>query len=218
MDGNRRWAASRHLPSSAGHKAGCDALEKLILDCAELGIKYLTVYAFSTENWKRTEEEIGALMSLVKVYLKKTRKIFIEKGIRFRILGDLSKFADDIREGLEELEEVTKDNDVLVLSCAVNYGGRDEIRRAVTKMIEQGTKADEVSEDKIASYLDTAGMPDPDLLIRTSGELRISNFLLWQIAYSEIYIADVMWPDFDRKELVKAVEAYNSRNRRFGGQ
>lgn len=222
LDGNGRWAKKRGLPRSAGHKKGCETLEVILEDAARMGIKYLTVYAFSTENWKRSEEEVGALMNLFRYYTSKILKKAKENNIRVRMIGDKVRFADDIIEDIELLERETCDNTGMTFTFAVNYGGRDEIRRAVTKMAEDvkaGALAPEdITEQLISDYLDTKGIPDPDLLIRTSGEIRLSNFLLWQMAYGEIYITDVLWPDFNKDELVKAVEHYNLRERRFGGR
>ena len=218
MDGNGRWAALRNLPRAAGHKAGCDTLEAITDACAELGIKYLTVYAFSTENWKRSEEEVSALMNLFRVYIKKFHSVFIKNEIRMRFIGDISRLDKDIIDSINQVAEDTKNFSRITLTCAINYGGRDEIRRAVKNMIADGIEPAQVSENKISEYLDTFGLPDPDLLIRTSGELRISNFLLWQIAYSEIYVTDTYWPDFNKDELLKAIESFNNRERRYGGR
>jgi len=222
LDGNGRWAKKRRLPRAAGHKAGCEALEKIVGDCAKLGIEYLTVYGFSTENWKRSEQEVAALMSLFRFYMVKLIKIANENNVKVRMIGDKSRFASDIREGIDKLVLSTEKNTGMIFTFAVNYGSRDEITRAVKKMLA-GYKAesftlDAVTPEFINTYLDTEGLPDPDLLIRTSGELRISNFLLWQIAYSEIYITDTYWPDFDKAELLKALEEYSKRERRFGGR
>ena len=186
----------------------------------ELGVKYLTVYAFSTENWKRSKEEVEGLMKLFRNYLKKCIKISKKNNMRVKIIGDPSAFDEDIQQSIRELEEFSKDFDDLHFQIALNYGSRDEITRAVNRMLEdqkKGILTGEVTEETISSYLDTAGIPDPDLLIRTSGELRLSNYLLWQLAYTEFYFTDVPWPDFKKKELVKAIEKYNERDRRYGG-
>ena len=221
MDGNGRWAKKRGLPRSMGHKEGCVTVEKTVEIAARMGVEYLTVYGFSTENWKRSSEEVGALMQLFRFYMVRLLKTAKANNVRVRMIGERSRFAQDIIDGINRLEEETKDNTGLTFVIAVNYGGRDEITRAVRRMGEDcrlgNLDPQTITESTVASYLDTAGMPDPDLLIRTSGELRLSNYLLWQLAYSEIYITDCLWPDFDRAELVKAIEAYNKRDRRFGG-
>ena len=221
LDGNGRWAKKRGLPRSMGHKEGCVTVEKTVEIAARMGVEYLTVYGFSTENWKRSSEEVGALMQLFRFYMVRLLKTAKANNVRVRMIGERSRFAQDIIDGINRLEEETKDNTGLTFVIAVNYGGRDEITRAVRRMGEACRLGildpQTITESTVASYLDTAGMPDPDLLIRTSGELRLSNYLLWQLAYSEIYITDCLWPDFDRAELVKAIEAYNKRDRRFGG-
>ncbi len=220
MDGNGRWAKKRGLPRKMGHVEGCKVVERTVEDAARLGIKYLTVYAFSTENWKRSEEEVDALMQLFRYYTKRLLKIAGENNVRVKMIGERSRFAPDIIDGINKLETTTANNTRMTFVLAVNYGSRDEIRRSVTRMLadcQAGViSAAEVSEERISSYLDTAGIPDPDLLIRTSGEERLSNFLLWQLAYSEFYFTDVLWPDFRKEELVKAIEMYNSRERRYG--
>ncbi|WP_432630545.1 isoprenyl transferase [Brotaphodocola sp.] len=221
LDGNGRWAKKRGLPRSMGHKEGCVTVEKTVEIAARMGVEYLTVYGFSTENWKRSSEEVGALMQLFRFYMVRLLKTAKANNVRVKMIGERSRFAQDIIDGINRLEEETKDNTGLTFVIAVNYGGRDEITRAVRRMGEDcklgNLDPQTITESTVASYLDTAGMPDPDLLIRTSGELRLSNYLLWQLAYSEIYITDCLWPDFDRAELVKAIEAYNKRDRRFGG-
>lgn len=222
MDGNGRWAKKRVLPSKAGHKAGAEALEKIITDCQQLGVQHLTVYAFSTENWKRSQEEVDAIMDLLRQYLKGYFKRFLKDNIRLHVIGYKERLAQDIQESIAEIETLSKDKDGLCVHIALNYGGRDELCRAMKKAakdVENGNlKADAITEDVIASYLDTADVPDPELVIRTSGEERISNFLLWQIAYSEFYFTDVLWPDFDRKMLEEAIYYYQNRERRFGGR
>ena len=222
MDGNGRWAKKRGLPRTFGHKQGCTVVERTVEDAARIGLKYLTVYAFSTENWKRSEDEVGALMQLFRYYMVRLLDVATKNNVRVRMIGDRRRFPEDIIEGINKLETETKEATGLTFVIAVNYGGRDEIRRAALRFAEDirdGKKelSEDFSEEDFSAYLDTAGMPDPDLLIRTSGELRLSNFLLWQLAYSEIYITDVYWPDFNRDELIKAIKAYNKRNRRFGG-
>ena len=221
LDGNGRWAKKRGLPRTAGHKQGCVTVERTVEDAARLGIKYLTVYGFSTENWKRSAEEVGALMQLFRYYTKRLLKIAKENNIRVKMIGDRTRFDTDIIEGINRLEDETAENTGLTFVIAVNYGSRDEITRAVRRMMADAKAGvlDEtaVTETTVASYLDTAGIPDPDLLIRTSGEIRLSNYLLWQLAYSEIYITDCLWPDFNRDELLGAIAQYNKRERRFGG-
>ncbi|MFR5602373.1 MAG: isoprenyl transferase [Lachnospiraceae bacterium] len=221
LDGNGRWAKKRGLPRSMGHKEGCVTVEKTVEIAARMGIEYLTVYGFSTENWKRSEEEVGALMQLFRYYMVRLLKIAKNNNVRVKMIGDRTRFAQDIIEGINRLEAETKDNTGLTFVIAVNYGGRDEIVRAVRKLAleyrENGRSIEEVDEQMFASYLDTAGIPDPDLLIRTSGEIRLSNYLLWQLAYTEIYVTDCLWPDFNKEELEKAIIQYNSRDRRFGG-
>ena len=216
LDGNGRWAKKRGMPRSFGHVKGCENLE----DICELGVKYLTVYAFSTENWKRSKEEVDGLMKLFRNYLKKCIKISQKNNMRVKVIGDITAFDSDIQESIEKLEDFSKDFTDLHFQIALNYGSRDEITRAVNRMLEDqkaGKLETPVSEDTISGYLDTAGLPDPDLMIRTSGELRLSNYLLWQLAYSEFYFTDVPWPDFKKEELVKAIEKYNERDRRYGG-
>ena len=221
LDGNGRWAKKRGLPRTAGHKQGCAAVEQTVEDAARLGIRYLTVYGFSTENWKRPEDEVSTLMNLFRFYTKRLLKIATANNVRVKMIGERTRFAPDLQEGIRQLEERTKENTGLTFVIAVNYGGRDEITRAVRRIAEEVKTGildtGEITEQKVAAYLDTAGIPDPDLLIRTSGELRLSNFLLWQLAYAEFYITDVLWPDFNREELIRAIRAYNRRDRRFGG-
>lgn len=221
LDGNGRWAKKRGLPRTMGHKEGCVTVEKTVEIAARMGIEYLTVYGFSTENWKRSAEEVGALMQLFRYYMVRLLKIASANNVRVRMIGDRTRFDQDIIDGINRLERETRDNTGLTFVIAVNYGGRDEITRAVKRLtadcVKGTVRADQISEQLIASYLDTAGMPDPDLLIRTSGEIRLSNYLLWQLAYTEIYVTDCLWPDFNQQELEKAILAYNKRDRRFGG-
>ncbi|MCC8061426.1 MAG: isoprenyl transferase [Clostridiales bacterium] len=221
LDGNGRWAKKRGLPRSFGHKEGCVTVEKTVEIAARMGIRYLTVYGFSTENWKRSEEEVSGLMQLFRYYMVRLLKTAKENNVRVLMIGERSRFAPDIIEGIGRLVEETKENTGLTFTIAVNYGGRDEITRAVQKIardcLEQKLSPEQITEETVASYLDTAGILDPDLLIRTSGELRLSNYLLWQLAYTEIYVTDCLWPDFNREELEKAIIAYNRRERRFGG-
>ena len=220
LDGNGRWAKKRGMPRSFGHVKGCENLEDICEVAKELGVKYLTVYAFSTENWKRSKEEVDGLMKLFRNYLKKCIKISQKNNMRVKVIGDITAFDSDIQESIEKLEDFSKDFTDLHFQIALNYGSRDEITRAVNRMLEDqkaGKLETPVSEDTISGYLDTAGLPDPDLMIRTSGEQRLSNFLLWQLAYSEFYFTPVAWPDFNKEELIKAIEKYNQRDRRYGG-
>lgn len=220
MDGNGRWAKKRFLPRNYGHAEGAKALEAICENCAKLGIKYLTVYAFSTENWKRSVEEVSGIMNLFRKYLVDSIERSNNANMRVRLIGKREGLADDIVQKMENLERETAGNTGLQFYIAINYGGRDEIVRATKKLISD-VQAGAVSEENIdesvfGTYLDTAGVPDPDLLIRTSGEERTSNFLPWQLAYSEFYFTDTLWPDFDMDSLVKAVRYYNKRERRFG--
>ncbi len=222
LDGNGRWAKAHGLPRKLGHKAGCENLEQIVEDAARLGIGYLTVYGFSTENWKRSDEEVNALMMLFRHYLKRLLKVAMDNQVRVRMIGERSRFSQDIIDGLNCLEEETRNNQGMTFVIAVNYGARDEIVRGMRRMakdVEEGRLCPEdLQEETISSYLDTQGIPDPDLMIRTSGEQRLSNFLLWQMAYGELYFSDVYWPDFHREHLIEAIEAYHKRNRRFGGR
>ena len=220
LDGNGRWAKSKGMPRGYGHVKGCENLEDICEVAKELGVKYLTVYAFSTENWKRSREEVEGLMKLFRNYLKKCIKISQKNNMRVRVIGDSSAFDQDIQDKIKELEEFSKNFDELHFQIALNYGSRDEITRAVNRMLEdqkKGILTEPVTEETISDYLDTAGIPDPDLMIRTSGEQRLSNYLLWQLAYTEFYFTNVPWPDFKKDELVKAIEKYNERDRRYGG-
>ena len=214
MDGNGRWAEKRGLPRTFGHKEGADALRKIITYAGKIGVKYLTVYAFSTENWKRSKDEIDALMFLFKTYLKNEEKNIMKNNVRFLVSGRKNGVSSSLLEAIKKLEDKSRDNTGLTLNIAFNYGGRAEIIDAVNSILKSG--ADNINEEDFSKYLYN-DIPDPELLIRTSGEFRISNFLLWQIAYSEIYITKALWPDFDEKELDKAIESYNERDRRFGG-
>ncbi len=222
LDGNGRWAKKRGIPRAMGHKAGCETLEKMVRVASDVGLKYFTVYGFSTENWKRSQEEVGALMQLFRYYMVRLLKIASANNVRVKMIGEKSRFAPDIIKGIDDLVEGTRDNTGMTFVIAINYGGRDEIVRAARKLIRdyQSSGKDPASMDEaeFASCLDTADIPDPDLMIRTSGELRLSNYLLWQLAYSEFYITECLWPDFDQEELEKAIIAYNSRERRFGGR
>ena len=221
LDGNGRWAKKKGMPRTYGHVKGCENLEKICSVAKELGVKYLTVYAFSTENWKRSKEEVDALMKLFRNYMKKCIKISRDNKMQVRVIGDPTAFDPDLQEKIKELEEYSSQYDELYFQIALNYGSRDEIKRAVQKMAEdvkaEKLNPEEISERTISDYLDTKGLPDPDLLIRTSGEERLSNFLMWQLASTEFYFTDVAWPDFNKAEFEKAIAKYNQRDRRFGG-
>ena len=221
MDGNGRWAQAKGEPRTYGHIVGSDVVEDMVEIASNLGIKYFTVYAFSTENWKRSEGEVSVLFSLFSEHLKKLQVKSAENNVRCIIIGDKSRLDDDLNKTIDELETSSKNNTGMTFVIAINYGGRDEITRSVKKIALEVLAGkigpDEITEDMISDHLDTGGLPDPDLLIRTGGEQRISNFLLWQCAYSEFYYCDTCWPDFDRNELIKAIEKFNKRDRRFGG-
>ncbi len=220
LDGNGRWAKKKGMPRNYGHVQGAKTVEAICEEAYRMGIQYLTVYAFSTENWNRPEEEVNALMKLLRNYLKTCLKTAEKNRMCVRILGDKTGLDEDIRTKIAELEEATRNNDGLHFQIALNYGGRDEIVRAARRMadlMEQGKiKKEEITEEMFGGMLDTCGLPDPDLLIRTCNEQRISNFLLWQLAYTEFYFTPVPWPDFSKEELIKAIEAYNKRDRRYG--
>lgn len=221
LDGNGRWAKAKGMPRGYGHIKGCANLESICDDIKDLGVKYLTVYAFSTENWKRSREEVEGLMKLFRSYLKKGMKSAEKNHMRVKIIGDPTAFDQDIQDKIRKLEEFSKDYDELYFQIALNYGSRDEITRGMRKLAqdvaEGSLNPQEITEDTISGYLDTAGVPDPDLLIRTSGEQRLSNFLMWQLAYTEFYFTDVAWPDFHKEDLIRAIEKYNGRDRRYGG-
>lgn len=221
LDGNGRWARSKGMPRSSGHVVGCDNLEKMCNIICDMGVRYLTVYAFSTENWKRSQEEIKVLMNLFRRYLKRCERSARKNQMRVKIIGDPEGLDPDIQKSIHELEDMSKNYDRMFFQIALNYGSRDEILRGVTRLAEDARQGKipegKVSEQLFEAYLDTAGIPDPDLLIRTSGEQRLSNFLLWQLAYTEFYFTDVPWPAFNKQELVKAIEKYNERDRRYGG-
>ena len=221
LDGNGRWAKSKGMPRNYGHVRGAKNLEVICEDAWDIGIKYLTVYLFSTENWKRSEDEVNALMQLFRRYTKTCIKTARENNMKVRVIGDPSAFAPDLQESLNKLVESSKDNTGLNFQIALNYGSRDEITRAVRKIagecVQGRLRVEDVTEDVISFHLDTGGIPDPDLLIRTSGELRLSNYLMWQLAYTEFYFTPVPWPAFDKAELLKAIEKYNERDRRYGG-
>ena len=221
LDGNGRWAKKRMLPRNAGHAAGSKNVEKICAAAWDMGIEYVTMYAFSTENWSRPKEEVDALMKLLHSYLKDCLKTSKKNNMQARVIGDISKLDKDLQERIIELERVSAENTGLHFQVALNYGSRDEIKRSIISIaneVKEGSLLPEdITEDIISSHLDTSGIPDPDLMIRTSGEQRLSNYLLWQLAYAEFYFTDVLWPDFSKKDLQKAVEFYQSRDRRFGG-
>ena len=220
LDGNGRWAKKKGMPRNYGHAQGSKNVERICEEAYKMGVKYLTVYAFSTENWNRPKGEVDALMKLLRNYMKTCLKTAEKNRMKVRVIGDLTGLDEDIRTRILELEEASKNNDGLNFQIAINYGSRDEIIRAVRTLAkdckEGKIEAEKITEEVLESYLDTHGIPDPDLLIRTSGELRLSNYLLRQLAYTEFYFTDVLWPDFTKEELRKAIEQYNRRDRRFG--
>ncbi|MFN2153500.1 MAG: isoprenyl transferase [Anaerolineales bacterium] len=216
MDGNGRWALARGLPRLAGHRAGTENLRQVIEACGEFGIEYLTIYAFSTENWGRPIEEVQGLMRILEDVIDRELPELHKQGVQLRHIGKLDRLKPELRQKVLDAIEMTKDNDRLVLNVAFNYGGRDEIICAIQQMIEKGVRPQEVTEDLVSQYLYTAGVPDPDLIIRTSGELRGSNFLIWQGAYAEWYFTPTFWPNFDREELQQALKEYAQRERRYG--
>ena len=221
MDGNGRWAKKRFLPRAMGHRQGAQALDKLTKEAEGLGVEYITVYAFSTENWKRSKDEVDSIMGLLREYIN---RFFSDKNsiLKIRSAGDLTALSPDLQADIEKLKEQSKDRPGMTLTIAINYGGRDEIRRAVTKIAEDvkagKIQPEDINDQMISDNLDTAGIPDPELIIRTSGEFRTSNFLMWQSAYSEYYITDKLWPDFNVGDLKDAIKAYQKRDRRFGGR
>lgn len=222
MDGNGRWAKKHSVPRAVGHRAGAEALKKISGFAGRMGIQYITVYAFSTENWKRSEQEVSDLMSLLLEYLKNAEKELAGDDARIRIIGDRTRFSPELQKEMDRVENVTKDNSSCTINIALNYGSRDEIVSSVKKIVkavsENKISLEEIDEKTISENLYTSYMPDPDLVIRTSGEMRLSNFLMWQSSYSELYFTDTLWPDFDENEFTKAIEEYMSRNRRFGGR
>lgn len=221
MDGNGRWAKKRGLPRSAGHRIGAKVLEQITRDAGHLGVKYLTVYAFSTENWKRPDDEITALMNLLSEYLDDYKRLIGDEDIRVRIIGSYDKLSEEIIKKIKNIEEKTKNNSAITLNIALNYGGRDEIVNAVKKIANKikhdDIEVNDIDESLISSNIYTNYMPDPDLIIRPSGELRLSNFMLWQSAYSEFWYSNILWPDFTRNDLVRAIVDFQKRNRRYGG-
>ena len=218
LDGNGRYAEKMKIPRALGHKAGCECLENILEEAVKLNIKYLTVYAFSTENWKRSESEINSLFDLFFLYLNKIESKAIKNNVKVSFIGDIYKFPKKLYTECDRLMEITKKNNRCIFSIAFNYGSRDEIIRTIKKMFNSGYDLNELTEDIFSKNLDTNDIKDPDLLIRTSGELRLSNFLLWQIAYSEIYVTNVLWPEFNTDEFHKSIISYNYRKRRFGGR
>ena len=218
MDGNGRWAEARHLPRMAGHRAGTENLRRIIRACVNLGIPYLTVYAFSTENWKRPSDEVSGLMQILGDVLDKEVVELHKEGVRIVHIGRLEQLNKSLQTGIRDAIELTKNNDRLILCIAWNYGGRDEIMNAIQGMIKDGLKPEDVNEESISTYMFTKGIPDPDLMIRTSGEMRTSNFLVWQSTYAEWYFTDSLWPDFDEKALQEAIQSFAQRERRYGGR
>ena len=212
MDGNGRWATEKGMPRNAGHQAGVDTVRRITAECVRMGVKYLTLYTFSTENWNRPSDEVSALMGLVLSSLED--EIFMKNNVRFRVIGDMKRLPDDVQEKLRETEERTAKNDAMTMVVALSYSSRWEITEAVRQLVAEAPQ--EITEETVSRHLQTSFMPDPDLLIRTGGELRVSNYLLWQIAYSELYFCDTYWPDFSEDDLHRAVESYQRRQRRFG--
>lgn len=221
LDGNGRWAKSKGMPRNYGHAQGSKNVERICEEAWRMGIKYLTVYAFSTENWNRPNSEVEALMKLLRNYMRTCLKTAEKNDMKIRVIGDITALDEDIKGRIKELEDASKNNNGLNFTIAINYGSRDEMIRATKRLtqdcVDGKVKVGDIDETLYASYLDTHDVPDPDLLIRTSGELRLSNYLLWQLAYTEFYFTDVLWPDFTKEELIKAIEQYNRRERRFGG-
>ncbi len=216
MDGNGRWAELRGLPRSEGHRKGVRRVKEITEAAKAAGVGVLSLYAFSMENWKRPENEVSVIMGLMESTLKGEFLNFMDEGIRFRVIGNRERLSPHVREIMEYTEKATEENDKIILQCAVSYGGRDEIIRAVRKAIGSGLKPEEITEEELGRLMDTEGLPDPDLIIRTSGEKRLSNFLLWQSAYSEFYFTDTLWPDFTQEEFMAAIREYQMRDRRFG--
>ena len=217
MDGNGRWAAQRHLPRVEGHRAGIDSVREIVESSARIGIQVLTLYAFSVENWKRPPTEVSTLMMLLKRYLRLELNTLLRNNIRFKVIGRAEDLAKDIQQELHAAEVKTATNTGMQFNIALNYGGRAEIIEATKRMLASGVRPEDIDESRFGGFLYTAGQPDPDLLIRTSGEMRVSNFLLWQIAYAEIWVTDTLWPDFRQRDLLEAIVAYQKRDRRYGG-
>lgn len=214
MDGNGRWATAKGKPRSYGHQAGVETVRRITSECTRLGVKYLTLYTFSTENWNRPADEISALMGLVLSSLED--EIFMKNNVRFRVIGDMGRLPDVVQQKLRETEEHTAKNDAMTMVVALSYSSRWEITKAVQDIVKEGVSPEDITEDMVSEHMQTSFMPDPDLLIRTGGEQRISNYLLWQIAYSELYFCDTYWPDFMEEDLHKAIESFQARQRRFG--
>ncbi|MCH2525883.1 MAG: polyprenyl diphosphate synthase [Dehalococcoidia bacterium] len=218
MDGNGRWAAKRYMPRLAGHRAGTNNISKVVEALAIRGIKYLTIYAFSTENWNRSDSEVTGLMSILEDVIETQTNILHDKGVKIKHIGRIDRISESLSRSIKKAEDITRNNEALILNVAFDYGGRSEIVDAIRKLISDGINYEQIDEEQVSKYLYTNGIPDPDLIIRTAGELRLSNFLLWQSAYSEYYCTQTLWPDFDEDDIDEALEAYSSRQRRFGGR
>ena len=216
MDGNGRWAKKRLMPRSVGHKAGADMLKRIVRKCNDMGVKYLTVYAFSTENWKRPDEEVSLLMGLIVTYLQKEVKEMNENNVRIRAIGDIEKLPKKAYDELKKAMDITKDNTGVVFSLALNYGFRDDLSHAIKNMMKENINIEDINDETVKKYLYTSYMPAPDLIIRTGGEIRLSNFMLYEASYSEFYFCDTLWPEFDEEQLCKAIYEYQQRDRRFG--
>jgi di-trans,poly-cis-decaprenylcistransferase len=216
MDGNGRWAKKRLMPRSVGHKAGADMLKRIVRKCNDMGVKYLTVYAFSTENWKRPDEEVSLLMGLIVTYLQKEVKEMNENNVRIGAIGDIEKLPKKAYDELKKAMDITKDNTGVVFSLALNYGFRDDLSHAIKNMMKENINIEDINDETVKKYLYTSYMPDPDLIIRTGGEIRLSNFMLYEASYSEFYFCDTLWPEFDEEQLCKAIYEYQQRDRRFG--
>ena len=218
MDGNGRWAAKRYMPRLAGHRAGTNNISKVVEALAIRGIKYLTIYAFSTENWNRSDSEVTGLMSILEDVIETQTNVLHHKGVKIKHIGRIDRISESLSRSIKKAEDITRNNEALILNVAFDYGGRSEIVDAIRKLISDGINYEQIDEEQVSKYLYTNGIPDPDLIIRTAGELRLSNFLLWQSAYSEYYCTQTLWPDFDEDDIDEALEAYSSRQRRFGGR
>ena len=216
MDGNGRWAKKRLMPRSVGHKAGADMLKRIVRKCNDMGVKYLTVYAFSTENWKRPSEEVSLLMGLIVTYLQKEVKEMNENNVKIRAIGDIEKLPKKAYDELKKAMDITKDNTGVVFSLALNYGFRDDLSHAIRNMMKENIDIEKIDDETVKKYLYTSYMPDPDLIIRTGGEIRLSNFMLYEASYSEFYFCDTLWPEFDEEQLCRAIYEYQQRDRRFG--
>ena len=216
MDGNGRWAKAKKMPRALGHRAGVESLKNIVQTAGDIGIEYLSLFAFSTENWSRPEQEVSALMMLLKEFLRKEAMRLHKSNVKIMTIGNIERFPEDLVNEINEVKELTKNNSKLHLIIALNYGGRDELIRAIKKIMSENNSSDDINEELIQSHLDTKDIPDPDLLIRTSGEYRISNFMLWQTAYTEFWFTDTYWPDFTSQDLIRAIEDYQKRDRRYG--